>query len=131
LCLPNKDREDGFQESFLSYKYYSGPELLTLLKKHCFNARIFGAFPIPDGKGEQARKKIQQTLIESAGKTLNLMPKGKTIKNLLNKLLLHKIVLKEEIEEKDMIYEKFHLESLDGNYQNGKFKIIYSIAHAQ
>jgi len=128
LCIPNKDAP-GFYRSPLSHRYHSVPELLSSLNRHHFDAELFGAFPIPRGATQQ---KLRAAMIVSVGKALDLMPKGMEIKDFLNKIVLGKnMVLKEELEDEDMMVENFQLVPLPGDSRDFQYRILYAIAHAQ
>ena len=68
-----------------------------MLSRYNFSTEIFGAFPVPRGAKWQ---KLRATTILLVSKTLNLIPKGKIIKDFLNKVVIGKtLIFKEEIEE--------------------------------
>lgn len=128
LCIPNRS-VPGFHRSPLSRGYYSVPELLTSLNRHHFDAELFGAFPIPRGATQQ---KLWAAMIVGGGRVLDLMPKGERVKNLLNEIILGRnMVLKEELEDADMMVENFQLVPLLGDSPDLQYRILYAIAHAQ
>jgi len=128
LCLPNKD-VPGFHRSPLSRSYYSIPELLTSLNRHHFNAELFGAFPIPRGATQQ---KLYSAMIVRGGEILDLMPKGRKVKDFLNKIVLGRnVILKEELEKADMMAKNFQLAPLPGDSPDFRYRILYAIAQAQ
>lgn len=130
ICLPNKDCP-GFLRSKLSYKYYSVPELFALLDQHQFDAELFGTFPIP--KGSEGLQRAQATVVNGVSKALDWMPKGKEVKEFLNKSIpSHKTVLKAELEDEDMkILENIQLVPLPCSSPNFRYKILYEIANAR
>lgn len=129
FCLPNKYRRDGFQESPLSHKYYSIPELFALLNQHRFDTRLFGAFPVRTESGGVARQELLGTLAKEVKQVIEVMPNEKSIKGLINRFILHKVVLKEEIFDKDMkILEDIQLVPLSRNSPNFEYKILYGLA---
>lgn len=125
LCLPNKDLP-GFRRSPLSIGYFGVPELFALLSRHHFDVELFGAFPV----NGVTRHTLQAAITLMVGKALNLMPKGREVKELLNKLILGKtLVLKEEIE--DGMMENFQLVPLPCHSPSFRYKVLYAIAHAR
>lgn len=128
LCLANRDLP-GFHSSSLSIRYFSAPELFALLSQHHFDAEIFGAFPISRGANWQ---KLRAAMILLVSKALNLMPKGRSIKEFLNELVLGKtLVLKEEVEDGDMAAENFKLVPLPCNSPDFRHQILYAIARTK
>jgi ubiquinone/menaquinone biosynthesis C-methylase UbiE len=128
LCLANKDLP-GFRSSSLSIKYLSVPELSALLSKHNYDAKIFGAFPLRRGTTCQ---KIRAATILLVSKALNLTPQGRSIKKVLNELVLGRtIVLRKEIGERDMVAENFKLVPLPAKFPDFRHQILYAIAHAK
>ena len=64
-------------------------------------------------------------------KALKLMPKGKEIREFLNRLVLRKtLVLKEEIENGDIIGD-FRLIPLPSDIPDSQHRILYAVAHAR
>jgi len=78
IDLPNRDRP-YFSPSSLSRGYLSAPDLFDALDSHGFDARVYGAFPVPEG----AAWSLWQKARNIAGKTLNLLPAGKRLKAFL------------------------------------------------
>lgn len=128
LCLPNKD-VFGFHRSPLSYRHYSAPELFTLLNRHQFVLRLFGAFRITRVPiWERARA----AAIVTTSKVLGIMPKGKEVKEYLNRNILGKtIVIKPELEEDDMIAENLQLVPIPSDAPDYWHRILYAIAYAR
>ena len=128
LNTPNKDIP-GFQESVLSNKYYSAPDLFALLNSHHFDAELFGAFPIPKRTAIVAQQKFLHAMAKMVGKVLDLMPKGEEIREFINKIILHKIVLKEEIENGDIkAVENIQLVPILSALPDHQHRILYAIA---
>ncbi len=128
LCLPNKDAP-GFHASPLSHRYYSVPELFVLLSRHHFDAKLFGAFRI---SRRPAWERVRAAAIVTAGKILDMMPKGKEVKEYLNQIILGKtIVAKPELDGSDMIAENFQLVPIPSDCPNYRHRILYAIAHTQ
>ena len=71
-------------------------------------------------------------MILLTSKTLNLIPKGKIIKEFLNKVIIGKtLVFKEEIEEGDIIVEDLQLVPLPHDLPDFEHQILYAIAHSK
>lgn len=117
LNTPNKNIP-GFQESKLSNKYYSVPELFSLLQDSHFQAEFLGAFPAridPNAAGSAPGLKpakpdplraVPKSFSQKIGKLILLLPGGKIIKSFLvdimTYLVYHRINLKPELTEADM-----------------------------
>lgn len=128
LCLPNQD-VPGFHASLLSYQYYSVPELSSRLKRHDFEANIFGAFPV---FRKRAWERVRATTILNVGRTLDKMPKGKAVRDFLSQIIIGRsIVAKAELEDSDMLAENCNLEPLLLDSLDNKYRILYAIAHTQ
>lgn len=131
FCIPNKD-VPSFRGSPLSHKYYSVPELSALLSQHHFDAKLFGAFPIPI-QGGSTRQKLRSAMITYGGKILDFLeviPKGRGFREFLNRIVLSKtLVLKEEIE--DGMVEKPQLAPLRFDYTDFQHRILYASARAR
>ena len=60
------------------------------------------------------------------------MPKGREVKDFLNKIVLGRnMVLKEELEDADMMVENFQLAPLPGDSPDFRYRILYAIAQVQ
>lgn len=128
ICLPNKNMP-GFFKSELSYRYYSVPELYSLLNGHGFDAEVLGAFPI---LGSGAGQRLQSTMRRKVSKILDMMPGGRRIRGILDKSIFHKAPLKEELEDEDMkILGNIQLAPLPCNSSNSRYKILYAVAQAR
>ena len=133
LNSPNQD-QPGFKGSHLSNKYYSVPVLYKLLKQNNFDVNLFGAFLIKSPQGRSFPKKILKTMCWRGGKFLDLIPKGKWMKESLNKfivphILSASIVLKEEIEEG--IVDNVQVIPIPGDYPDIQHRILYIIAQTR
>lgn len=117
LNTPNKNIP-GFQESKLSNKYYSVPELFSLLQDYHFQAEFLGAFParidpnasasapgLKPAKPDPLRA-VPKSFSRKIGKLILLLPGGKIIKSFLvdiiTYLVYHRIDLNPELTEADM-----------------------------
>lgn len=127
-CLPNKD-VPGFRESPLSNRYYSIPELFTLLGQHHFDAKFFGAFPTPIGLNRMAWQRFLQAMANMVAKALDLVPRGKRVKEFLRKFIFHPTVLNNEID--DEMVENIQLEPLHCGSPDFRHRILYVIANAR
>ncbi|MDD5225059.1 MAG: class I SAM-dependent methyltransferase [bacterium] len=117
LNTPNKNIP-GFRGSRLSNKYYSVPELFSLLQDSHFQAEFWGAFPariepgakdpVPELKPEKPDplRAVPKSLSRKIGRAILLLPMGKIIKKFLadivTYLVYHRINLKPELTEADM-----------------------------
>lgn len=128
LCLPNKD-VPGFHASPLSHRYYSVPELFTLLNRHHFDTRLLGAFPISRGP---AWERVRAAAILNVGRTLDMMPKGREVREFLSKIILGRtIVARLELDDSDMIAENFKLTPIPCDSPDYRHRILYAVAHAR
>ena len=128
ICIANKDLP-GFRRSPLSTRYFSVPELYNILTQRNFSSEISGAFPLSKGTTFQ---KLWAGSILLVGKILNHVPKGKRIKEFLNKIILGKdIVLKEEITDENMASQTFELTPLAYDTPDFRHKILYARCHVK
>lgn len=126
LCLPNQD-VPGFHKSPLSHRYYSAPELFALLNQQHFDAELFGACPISRGS---TWERVRVAIIVTAGKILDVAPKGKEMKGFLNNIILGKtIVVKPELGDSDMIVQNFKLIPISSDSPDYRHRVLYAIAH--
>lgn len=127
--IPNKDIP-GFRGSELGKSYYSLPELFRILEKNHFEAKIFGAFPIKEGIGMRDREKLRVFIIRTASKIIRLIPERIGIKELVDKSILHKIILKEEIRKEDMeTIKNVKFVPLVSDIPNFFYRILYFTAY--
>lgn len=128
LCLPNKD-VPGFHASPLSHRYYSAPELFTLLNCHHFDSELLGAFPI---SRRPAWERVRAAAIVNVGRVLDMMPKGRELREFLSKIILGRtVVAKPELDDSDMIAENFQLVPIPSDCLDYRHRILYAIAHAR
>ena len=128
LCLPNKDAP-GFHASPLGYRYYSVPELVQIIKGHHFSPEVFGAFPI---LRRLLFQRMRSAILFAAGRLLDKIPKTKTFKEILRKIIYRELIKnKPELEESDMIPENYALEPLAPGSLDNKYRILYVMAHAE
>ncbi|MBA7662258.1 Ubiquinone biosynthesis O-methyltransferase [subsurface metagenome] len=126
LCLPNQDMP-GFHKSPLSHRYYSAPELFALLNRRHFDAELFGAYPISRGP---TWERVRAAIIVTAGKILDVTPKGKEAKEFLNRVILGKtIVVKPELADSDMIAQNFKLIPIPSDSPDYRHEVLYAITH--
>lgn len=122
LCLPNKDRAEGFQRSPLSKNYFSIPDLFSLLTKYHFDTKLLGAFPVP----EKNRTEIKQE--SNVRKIINIIPKS--VRERIGNIIDHKsFVLANEIE--DGIIESAKLVPISHKHPDIHHKILYVIAYSR
>ena len=128
LCLPNKD-VPGFHKSPLSHRYYSAPELFASLNRRYFATELLGAFPISRGS---TWERVRVATIVTTGKALDMMPKGREIKEFLNKIILGKtIVIKPELDDSDIMAGNCKLTPIPSDSLDCRYRILYAIAHAR
>lgn len=87
VASANPARPD-FNPSPKSTRYFTGDELVLLLRKHGFAADLYAGFPIVS---QGAKSRLLQTL-QRIAVTLHLMPKTMAGKELLKRLMLGKLV---------------------------------------
>lgn len=127
LNSPNRD-QPGFYGSRLSNRYYSAPDLFKLLKQHNFDVELFGAFPVKNQIDRSIKKNLLPTILWGLGKILDLIPKGKNVKEWLKKIIYPPpIILKEEIE--DGIVDNVQSLLIPSDSPDFHHRIIYVIAH--
>ena len=83
LCTANNSLPD-FNPSPFHQRYFSGPELVDLFRRHRFDPVLLGAFPVVQ---ETSRDRVV-SLIKRAAVALNLVPKTMRGKALLKRLFL-------------------------------------------
>jgi len=123
---PNKSIP-GFRPSLLSHQYYSVPELYSLLNKHHFDAKFFGAFTT-----QQVLIRSQTRFMSSGrmfiSKTLKLLGLYKWIKRALGPAAFC-IKLKEELGEEEMrLVENIEVVPLPSNLPDQLHRIVYAVA---
>lgn len=123
---PNKDIP-GFRPSFLSRKYYSVPELYSLLKDHHFDTKLFGAFTTQQVliRNQSRFVSLGRVLISN---TLKLLGLYKLIKRAIASVPLS-LTLKEELGEKEMrLVENIEVVPLPSDLPDPLHRIVYAIA---
>ena len=122
VCTVNKDWED-FHPSPYACRYFSVPELSTLLKKHFPEVVIYGAFPVTKG----GIKDSAVSLIKRTAVAMNLIPGSLKARTYLKRIFIGKLtLLPAEIYEGMACYqEPVPTPSAE---INRNFKIIYGIA---
>ncbi len=127
LCIPNPD-VPGFYRSPVSTRYYSAPELFALLSQR-FDTRLYGDFPIPERAAEATWRSLRRTIISSLGKALDHIPKVAPARAFLYRRT-HSvpIVLKEEIEEGDIITDNMRLTPISSVTSDRRHQLLYAVA---
>jgi ubiquinone/menaquinone biosynthesis C-methylase UbiE len=124
ICTVNKDWAD-FNPSPYSTKYFSAPELYSLLNQKFSNVELFGAFPV-------SKKGIKNKIIsciKNTAITFNLIPKTMKGKAIFKRIFFGKLLtLPPEIEDGEFEYSApVEISSDHPNYQ---YKVLFSEAHA-
>ena len=119
----NKDWLD-FHPSPLSVKYFSVPELATVLHKHGFEAEFFGGFLASDGS---LRGKALSFAKRTAVK-FHLIPDTMKQKEILKRIVFGRLApLPAEIQECSETCPP--PQSISSEFPNHQFKIIYAVGH--
>ena len=122
FCMPNKEIA-GFRASPLSRRYYTIAELSEIMYSG-FDAKFYGGFPV---KGKPQRKHpLRNMILTIIGRGIGLIPKGEKIRGYLSRLILHTLVLSEEIESGMVDY--IQPEYLPSGSSNNHFRVIYVVA---
>jgi len=123
ICTVNKDWAD-FNPSPYSTKYFSAPELYSLLKQAFSKVKLFGAFPA-------SKKGIKNKAISSIKRTatkFNLIPKTMKGKEIFKRIFFGKLLtLPAEIEDNESEYSPPVV--ISGSYLNYQYKVLFSEAH--
>lgn len=123
ICTVNKDWPD-FNPSPYSTKYFSAPELYSLVNQKFLKVELFGAFPAP-------KKGIKDKIIsyiKRTATTFNLMPKTMKGKEIFKRIFLGKLLtLPAEIEDGEIEYSPPVAISID--YPNHHYKVLFSVAY--
>jgi ubiquinone/menaquinone biosynthesis C-methylase UbiE len=129
MLIVNTSNKDipGFRPSLLSRKYYSVPELYSLLNEHHFDTKLFGAFT-----AQQVLIRNQPGLVSLGRifiiKTLKLLGLYKLIKRAIGSAPLF-ITLKEELGEEEMrLVENIEVVPLPCDLPDPLDRIVYAIA---
>ena len=125
ICTANKD-SPGFSKSPFSLKYFSSPELLTLLKQHHFDAEVFGDCPVVTGS-------IKQKLISTIRRiavALGLIPKTMKGKEILKRIFFGKLLaIPREIEDGMVKYHPPVLISC--NSPSSQYRVLFAVARSR
>lgn len=123
ICTANKDWPD-FNPSPHSVRFFSVPELTSLLKRKFFDIEFFGGFPT-DSKGT---KDALTSFIKRAAVSLHLMPKTMKGKELLKRIFFGRLYpLPSELKEGMAEYMK--PQPITDDLKNTSHKVIFAIAH--
>ncbi len=125
ICLPNKDWS-GFNPSPFSTRYFSAPELYSVLKQRHFEVELFGDSPasVKSIKGRLI------SIIRSIAVTLHLIPKTMKGKEILKRIFFGKLLtLGEEIEDGMVAY--CEPVPIPGDSPNCEYKVLFAVAHIQ
>jgi ubiquinone/menaquinone biosynthesis C-methylase UbiE len=121
ICTVNKDWED-FHKSPYTYKYFSVPELTSLIKTSFNDVSALGGFPV-DRKG----KNQIISFIKRAAVKFNLIPGSLKARSYLKRVFLGKLVdLPRGV--RDGMAEYNPPMKIDPNEEIREFKIIYGMA---
>jgi len=124
ICTVNKDWTD-FNPSPYSKKYFSAPELYSLVNQKFSQVQLFGAFPA-------FNKGIKNKFLSSVKRTavnFNLIPKTMKAKEIFKRVFFGKLLtLPSEIEDGEIEYSPpVEISSDQPNYQ---YIVLFSEAHA-
>lgn len=126
ICTANKDCP-GFSKSPFSVKYFSSPELFTLLKQHHFDAELFGDCPVT------TQGSIKQKLISTIRRiavALGLIPKTMKGKEILKRIFFGKLLaIPREIEDRMVKYHPPVPISCDS--PSPQYRVLFAVAHAR
>jgi len=123
ICTVNKDWAD-FNPSPYSTRYFSAPELYSLLIKKFSKVNLFGAFPVSK-KG--VKNKII-SLIKRMAKAFNLVPKTMKGKETFKRIFLGKLItLSPEIEGGEIEYPP--PVAITSTYLDHQHKVLFSVSY--
>ena len=123
VCTPNKDWAD-FNPSPYSTKYFSAPELHSLLSKKFSKVELFGAFSVTNKGGIKNRL---TSFIKRTAISLNLMPKTMKGKAIFKRLFFGQLIaLPPEIEEGLADYSPPI--PISSDCPNSEYKVLFSVA---
>lgn len=125
ICTANKDWLD-FNPSPFSIKYFSAPELRSLLSQHNFNVRLFGDSP---AHSNSVKDKLI-SVIKRMAVILHIIPKTMKSKEIFKRLFFGQLlILKEEIEEGMAEYRE--PVPIDGDFPNRGYKVLFAVARSK
>jgi len=129
INAPNKDLP-SFRPSRLSRKYYSVPELYSLLNQHHFDANFFGAFPATQGPTRIWSRFLLIGRI-AGGRTLRFLGLYKLAKRLTG-FQTTSITLRKELGEGEMRSVKnIRVAPLRFDSPDMHHRIVYAVAYAR
>jgi len=124
ICTVNKDWTD-FNPSPYSTKYFSAPELYSLLNQKFSKVELSGAFPV-------SNKGIKNKLLSFLKRTavnLNLIPKTMKGKEIFKRIFFGELLtLPLELEDGDVEYSL--PVAISSDHPNYQYKVLFSEAHA-
>ncbi len=129
INTPNKDRP-SFRPSRLSRKYYSVPELDSLLNRHRFDPKFFGAFITPQSSAKICSK-IFSFGRRVAGRTLSFLGLYEPIKRFIGFRTAGTALSKELREEEMKLVKNVQVVPLRRDSPDLRHRIIYTIARAE
>lgn len=123
ICTVNKDWTD-FNPSPYSKKYFSAPELYSLVNQKFSKVELFGAF-------SASKKGIKNKIISSVKKTamtFNLIPKTMKGKEIFKGIFCGKLLtLPAEIKDGEIEYSL--PVAISNDYPNYQYKVLFSVAY--
>jgi len=121
ICSVNKNWAD-FNPSPYSFKYFSVPELLSILNKRFSSVEVFGAFPvINSGFRYQLTSFIKRLAVK-----FNLMPKTMKGKKIFKRIFMGKLIeMPYEIRDENIEYEEPAL--LPDDKPTTECKVLYAV----
>ena len=124
ICTVNKDWDD-FNPSPHSIKYFSAPELYSLVNQKFSKVELLGAFPI-------SKNGIKNKIISSVKRTalrFNLIPKTMKGKEIFKRIFFGKLLtLPSEIEDGEVEYSP--PVAISSDHPNYQYIVLFSEAHA-
>jgi len=125
LSTANKDCPE-FVPSPFKVRYFSGTELLDLLRRHEFEAELFGSFPL---KAISIKQKLV-SITRRAVAAFHLMPGSLKIRAILKRVFYGQLlILPEELE--DGMIEACPLEPISRDTSGTQYKVLYTVARKQ
>jgi len=125
VCVANRDWI-GFNPSPFSIKYFSAPELHSLLSQHNFDVRLFGDSPV---YSNSVKDKLI-SVIKRMAVILNIIPKTMKGKEIFKRLFFGQLlILKKEIEEGTAEYRE--PVAIDSNFPNRGYKVLFAVARSK
>lgn len=122
VCTVNKDWSD-FNPSPFCVRYFSGPELVAMLRQHDFEVELFGAFPA----ATRSLKDKFVSIIKRMAITLHLIPKTMKRKEIFKRIFFGKLSpVPAEIEEGMVDY--IPPAPISCEAANYEYKVLYAVA---